>query len=266
MLNKGNLNIQKSLGDYKQIFISIITFFSLSFVAHWFIILIYFMIPFEPLQILSAWTPNISALLVVYFVLGEKDGPKTLFRGWKKYRLRPIWYLIGFSPVIISILIILVYYLLGGTPSKVEINLFYIIFLLIIAIVTGATGEELGWRGFLQPHLQQKYTPLISSIIVGLAWGLWHLPLWFTGIWADSNLALYLIRTIAYSIIIGWAFNDTDQSIFLASMFHYFVNVSILTIDLGLITLETYSMISPIIYSVYAISVVCISIFLKKPI
>ncbi|MFX1282929.1 MAG: type II CAAX prenyl endopeptidase Rce1 family protein [Promethearchaeota archaeon] len=264
MSSDSNLITQKSLGDSKPILLAIIAFYSLSFFAHWFIILLYFWIPFEPLQILSAWTPNIAVLLVVYFILRDKEGLKNLFLGWKKYQLSPIWLLIGFSPAIISVLIILVYYFFGGAPSQVEINWFYIIFMILIALITGATGEELGWRGFLQPHLQQKYSPLVSSIIVGLAWGLWHLPLWLTGIWTDTNLVLYLIKIIAYSIVIGWAFNNTNQSLFLASMFHYFINVSILSIDLGLITLEAYSMISPIIYSLYAISIVGTSLFIKK--
>jgi len=37
-----------------------------------------------------------------------------------------------------------------------------------------ATGEEIGWRGFFQPSLDKKYPKIISSVIVGIIWGLWH--------------------------------------------------------------------------------------------
>jgi membrane protease YdiL (CAAX protease family) len=138
---------------------------------------------------------------------------------------------------------------------------------MIIMLFTGVTGEELGWRGFLQPHLQQRFSPLISSILVGFAWAFWHLPLWLTGVW-DSNFVLYLLETVAFSIIIGWAFNNTDQSVFIASMFHYFVNFSVLIIDvatsLGMISIEGDALLSPIIYSLYAILVVIISILVKN--
>jgi len=71
---------------------------------------------------------------------------------------------------------------------------------------------------------------------------------------------LYLLETVALSIIIGWAFINTDQSVFIASMFHYFVNFSVLIIDvatgLGLISTEGNVMISLIIYSLYAILIV----------
>lgn len=86
------------------------------------------------------------------------------------------------------------------------------------------------------------------------------------GVWSDSNLVLYLLRTITYSIFIGWAFNSSDQSVFVASMFHYFINLSVLItpVDFGLISLEAFAMISPIIYSLCAIVVVIVSIFVKK--
>lgn len=42
--------------------------------------------------------------------------------------------------------------------------------------ITGSTFEELGWRGIALPALQKCYSALISSLILGLAWGIWHLP------------------------------------------------------------------------------------------
>ncbi|MFX0067271.1 MAG: lysostaphin resistance A-like protein, partial [Candidatus Hermodarchaeota archaeon] len=208
-------------------------------------------------------------VVTIGFVLKEENGVRNLLKGWKKWKLNPFWYLVGFSPVIMVLITIIIYLLLGGTLSfsETSINWGFIIFMVIIALFTGATGEELGWRGFLQPQLQTRFNWLISSVIVGLCWGLWHLPLWLTGLWSDTNLGLYLIRTIAFSIIIGWAYNKTNQSVFIASMFHYFANISVLVFTPGgleLITTEVYETLSPIIYSLYAIAVVIFSELINK--
>src|SRR5215204_5322789 len=41
----------------------------------------------------------------------------------------------------------------------------------------GALGEEPGWRGFALPRLQSLHGPLVGSLILGVLWSLWHLPL-----------------------------------------------------------------------------------------
>ncbi|RPH92712.1 MAG: CPBP family intramembrane metalloprotease, partial [Lysobacterales bacterium] len=40
----------------------------------------------------------------------------------------------------------------------------------------GGTLEELGWRGFAMPLLQQQYTPLVAAVILGILWWAWHFP------------------------------------------------------------------------------------------
>ncbi len=45
------------------------------------------------------------------------------------------------------------------------------IYLFLKNLFAGSLGEELGWRGFVQNHLQKRYSPLKASIIVGFWWG-----------------------------------------------------------------------------------------------
>ena len=51
------------------------------------------------------------------------------------------------------------------------------LFVMVWGTVWGGGQEELGWRGFMVPVLQEQYSALVTSLLVGLAWAGWHLPL-----------------------------------------------------------------------------------------
>lgn len=114
---------------------------------------------------------------------------------------------------------IMTYYKIEYVSWKGDI-LFYI--LNIAAMLIGSTAEEIGWRGFLLPALQKKYTPLISSIIVGIVWGVWHLN--FTG--GILGFVLYTITIIEMSVLMTWVYNKSNGSILLMSVWHFIINLS----------------------------------------
>ena len=92
--------------------------------------------------------------------------------------------------------------------------------------------EEIGWRGYALPILQREHTPLISSLIVGSIWALWHLPLaWATvGYQRTENpwsyMAWFFITIIPVSCLATWVFNRTGESVLLVSLFHIAVNIA----------------------------------------
>jgi membrane protease YdiL (CAAX protease family) len=93
-------------------------------------------------------------------------------------------------------------------------------------------GEELGWRGFLLPRLQARYSALVSSIIVGIVWGLWHLPLFLLEGQAPyyelaqayglvpALLGSTFFITVPWAILFTWMYNNTKGSLLLAFVFH----------------------------------------------
>lgn len=97
--------------------------------------------------------------------------------------------------------------------------LFYI--LNIVAIMIGCTAEEIGWRGFLLPGLQEKHSLFISSIIVGFLWGIWHLN--FTG--GILGFILYTITIIEMSILMAWIFSKTKGSLLPMILWHFVFNL-----------------------------------------
>jgi membrane protease YdiL (CAAX protease family) len=106
-----------------------------------------------------------------------------------------------------------------------------VLFILILISV----AEEFGWRGYALDRLQCKFnsnnhTAIISSIILGVIWAVWHLPLFFTPGEGKSheflNFPLFLVMAILLAILFTWFHNNTNSSILTAIVFHTSVNFS----------------------------------------
>lgn len=89
--------------------------------------------------------------------------------------------------------------------------------------------EETAWRGFALPRLQRRWNPLTGSVILGVIWGVWHLPLFFIADSFQSRLpfAGFLVSITATSVIIGWLVNRSRGSVAIAALFHGTTDVAI---------------------------------------
>lgn len=187
-------------------------------------------IPLEPLLIIGSWIPNIAAILVIAFVLKRKGGIKKLFKGWLKFKVPALWYMVTLTPLILSAFSIIIYMLLYGV-APVEGVLYDpagLIVLIAMITITGAMGEELGWRGFALPWLQSRMSALSASILLGMIWVLWHAPLWFAGLGFEENPFLaYAITGISFTVLVTWACNNSRGSLVIASLFHLTLNISV---------------------------------------
>lgn len=191
-------------------------------------------LPLELLLILGSWVPNIAAFIVIGFVIKRKGGIKHLLLGWTKWKMHPGWYLLVFSPVLFGFIVIGLYSMIYSySPSTgLFADPFEFLGLLVLITITGAMGEELGWRGFALPKLQSKMSALNASILLGILWSLWHLPLWFAGIGFETiPFWAYMLIGISFSILITAACNSTNGSLVAASLFHLFLNVSVNMIE-----------------------------------
>jgi membrane protease YdiL (CAAX protease family) len=91
----------------------------------------------------------------------------------------------------------------------------------------GPLFEEAGWRGFALPRMLVKFGALKGTFLLGLLWGLWHLPLYLPiniaerG-WLNGSLyfAGFLFSAIALAVIFTWVYNNTKGSLLLAVLLH----------------------------------------------
>jgi membrane protease YdiL (CAAX protease family) len=172
--------------------------------------------------------PALASLTVTAITSG-KAGVGLLLRRCVQWRVGIGWYLIavfGFIPI--YLVDISVFY---GVNSPLALltqwTLLFTVFLpqAVFSILTASFSEELGWRGFALPRLQQRYGPVLGTVILGTLHGLWHLPIFFTAILGPFSLPNYvgfLIVAIATTFIYTWVFNHTKGSVLIATLTHGF--------------------------------------------
>lgn len=101
---------------------------------------------------------------------------------------------------------------------------------LLLSVVVGGGQEEPGWRGFAQPGLQPQHGALRASLLVGVAWALWHLPLFAIPGATQTELGLsfwvYLLYVPALSVLFAWLYNATGGSVLLCVLFHGALNAA----------------------------------------
>lgn len=179
------------------------------------------------LGILFSIGPALAAVFMAQMIQG-KTGIQTLLQGLLKWRVGLVWYLVSvLGPIVILIMGQALTTLMGltGTFAAVPRDPFLFV-AAIFTVILSNTGEEIGWRGFLLPHLQKRHNALSATLIVGILWGFWHLPLVFlTGSPMAQSPLIWLISIVASAFIYTWLYNSTQGSILLVALFHSSLNI-----------------------------------------
>ena len=101
-------------------------------------------------------------------------------------------------------------------------------FLLAVALLFPAI-EEIGLRGYWFDQLQARWSALVSSLILGAVWALWHVPLfymsgYYEGTTFQPELWWFLPSIVLTAIIGTWVYNNTGRSVLAVIVFHFFGN------------------------------------------
>ena len=200
----------------------------------------------NPVALLAIAAPTISATILTAAWQG-KVGLRELYSRLVQWQFGVKWYaLILLGIPFLGWLTTLV---AGANPVYVLTDPVFAISILLNLMYTGPLCEELGWRGYALPRLLGQFNPLVASLILGLFWGVWHLPSFFISTVVQSSLSLpaFLFFGLFTSILMTWIFQHTGGSVLAAVLFHYAVNFSLSIIGAPLVAFGLVLMVFAVI-------------------
>ena len=172
--------------------------------------------------LLALFGPAAAAFLVASTSEG-RDGVAALWVATRRWRVHPGWYLAAVGLPLIGFAIGHVAYVLAGHPATSipgEIQpIAIVLFFLVI-------GEEIGWRGFLLAGLLRRRSPIVATVIVAIAWAMWHSPLYFVpGMPSYGQPFLAFVAwVIPISFLLTWLWLGT-RSVWLTTLMHGSLNL-----------------------------------------
>ena len=183
------------------------------------------------LQTLGAAAPTLAAYLVLR-ISGRRDLISWIAGRYRIWRVHPGWYLTaGLLAPAITLLSLGIRALadphfqitpdspLGELLADLGLGGVALVFpLLVLAwLPSSALLEEFGWRGLALPLLQGRWNALTASVVLGLVWGVWHLPLMVAN---GEPLVPYLLLIVPHTVLMTWVVNSARGSMLLAMLFH----------------------------------------------
>lgn len=211
---------------------ALVPFLAVAFGLAWGIIGLYIALPDQmaatfgeisgnhPLFYLAVWAPAIAALIIV-LLKSRWDCTRRFLSRLLLWRAPAAWY--AFLLLGIPLLFYAGAVWKGLSPAElVPVSSLgaYLIALALMAIK--GPVEEIGWRGFALPILQRRMSPLWAGLVLGIIWGIWHLPAFLLSGTPQSAWSFtdFFIGTVALSLIATALFNASRGSILLPALFH----------------------------------------------
>ncbi|WP_276277430.1 type II CAAX endopeptidase family protein [Haloarcula regularis] len=201
------------------------TFFALAYAISWLAWLGPVLGLAEPIRtlgfILGGYGPALSALVVVW---AGSDSVRAWARQIVDWRVAPRWYVAALTIPLVLVALTSVGLELVGTsvdPGLLPGRASLVLVSFVSIALVGGGNEEPGWRGFALPKLEERYSPVSATLILGVVWALWHLPLLATGPTTFHGLAEFvdlapsigvrILNIVGIAFILTWIYNETGS-------------------------------------------------------
>jgi len=186
--------------------------------------------PFGTLgYLIGGFGPALAALVITW--LGS-DSVRAWARQIVDWRVAPRWYFAALAvPLLVVALTSVCLAVLGTSidPGLLPGRVSLVIVSFVSIVLIGGGNEEPGWRGLALPKLQEQYTPVSATLVLGVVWALWHLPLLATGTTEFHGLASFvelapttgvrILNIVGVAFVLTWIYNATG-SVLLAILAH----------------------------------------------
>jgi uncharacterized protein len=178
-----------------------------------------------PVAALMAVCPATAALNLAHREDGTAGG--LLKRAFDYMRIREkVWY----APILLLIpgVMVLSYGVMRLTGMPVPAPQIAVLPTLImcVAFFIAASGEELGWSGYIIDPMQNRWGALRASILLRSVWAVYHYVALVQAHRSAAWIAWWSLGTVAARVIIVWLYNNTGKSVFAAALFHTTLNVT----------------------------------------
>ena len=172
------------------------------------------------------FAPSLVALSLTARIEGE-GGVRALWGRMFHWEVGARWYVfaVGYT-LTVKLLATLMYRIAWGAwPPFGTVPLYIIPFAILISTPVQA-GEEIGWRGYALPRMATRFGLAWGSILLGVIWACWHLPLFYLP-GSDTyhqSFIVYITQVTAVSVAMGWLWERSGRSLLLPMLMHAAVN------------------------------------------
>ncbi len=156
-----------------------------------------------------------------------RAGVRSLLGRMLQWRVGLRWYAFAITYLIgLKLAAALIHRLITGEWPRFGTVPWYFMVVGIVISTPVQAGEEVGWRGYALPRLAARFGLARASVLLGIIWAAWHLPLFYisgtdtTG----QSFPLYLLGATALSVAIAWLYTRTNGSLLLTMLMHAAVN------------------------------------------
>ena len=162
------------------------------------------------------------AAVAVLSLTGGRPGLKALFRSMRKWRVGARWWAVAIlAPVVMTAIATALNVAFGApTPTSEDFgtwtNVLPTALIILLVPLFGGAWEEPGWRGYALPRLLAGRSPLTASLVLGVLWAIWHVPVFLVDDQHWSDLVLVVVVTI----VLTWLWENALRSVLVAMVFH----------------------------------------------
>jgi membrane protease YdiL (CAAX protease family) len=173
----------------------------------------------------ATFMPALAALILAFRDAGVRGVKALLARvlDWRKIKNARWLAVVLLLPLGLYCLTYL-FMRVAGLPVPVSLILTPALAFAFPLFMLAAAGEELGYTGYATDLLQQRHSALMSGLIIGVPWALWHLPSMIQVGQAAGLIVWGLLATIAFRVIYVWLYNNAGGSLFSIILLHAVAN------------------------------------------